>query len=260
MSFQKFSNHKNPPNRHLMHEDRMRFSVYDPIFKLYDESYMDLNFDRLIKLGAQLDTLSELGFKIDHPSTLKVGSTYASGCGFLGKTVYDVGSGNSPMALMLASMGANAHAITAGPHGLEEYHPAIGHPNLTFVKDADYLEYSKEFIKDSSVDLFLDGCSITHFYRTSNLHPNDGCYLVGKEIARTMKPDGHFIVTSDVLIDASRRDNGHITVEEMINCYIAAGLTLVGNEFIAPNQGLYVNNPPHCFSAPFYVSRLVFTK
>jgi hypothetical protein len=256
MSFQELPTFRNPLNRHLVHEDKIRFSAFGPMFSLYDESYMDLNFDRSIKLAAQLDALSELGFKIDHPSSHKV----EPGCGFLGKTVYDVGSGNSPMALMLASMGANAYAITAGPHKLEEYHPVIDHPNVTLVKDVDYLEYSKEFIKDSSVDLFLDGCSITHFYRTSNLHPNDGCYLVGKEIVRTMKPGGYFIVTSDVLIDADRRDDGYITTIDMINCYEAAGLILVGNEFVVPSQGLYVNNPTDCPAAPFYASRLVFTK
>ena len=81
----------------------------------------------------------------------------------------------------------------------------------------------------SSIDLFLDGCSVTHFRNTSIEAPSDACYYVGKEIARTIKDDGYFIITSDVSMSPFPTFSGmemFVSVHDMIKSFEAAGLKL----------------------------------
>tara|TARA_A100001011_G_C14093599_1_gene749692 strand:+ start:120 stop:944 length:825 start_codon:yes stop_codon:yes gene_type:complete len=230
------------------------------------ESFGYLNFkvqkDRLLKLSAQLEACEILGFNIDYQpdrlwkralelrktsrETMKdvagfplwdPGPTIEAkiGSGFKGKTVCDVGCGNSPMSLIFAGMGANVYAVTWEPEDPGRQHiGVVENPKITLKTNVDYIKYSKENLKDSSVDLFLDGCSITHFIMppSSDMSYSDACYFTGKEIARTMKDDGYFIVTSDVSTfeeGVEINSDFFISMRKMIKSYEDAGLKLFGD-------------------------------
>ena len=170
-----------------------------------------------------------------------------TGSGFKDKVVCDIGCGSSPIALIFAGMGAIVHAITKEPYDVSHQHDGVvGHPQITLKTHVDYIRYSKKYFKDSSIDLFLDGCSITHFIHppTEEICPSDACYFTGKEIARTMKDDGYLIVTSDVSLFEEGVIVGKekfISMRNMIKSFEAAGLKLFGEvshhpEF-CPNMG-----------------------
>ena len=111
-------------------------------------------------------------------------------------------------------------------HGLLMIH-------MTSMTVIDYIIYSEKYFKDSSIDLFLDGCSITHFIHppTEEICPSDACYFTGKEIARTMKDDGYLIITSDVSLFEEGVIIGKekfVSMRNMIKSFEAAGLKLFG--------------------------------
>ena len=253
-------------NRFLTNQDKTNFIKHFETIKMYENKHLDYCEDRLMKLSGQLDACINLGFTLDHPPKLSA----MPGKGFKNKVVCDVGSGNAPMASIFANMGAISHAITRGPPNKSWYHSSFdNHPNVTWETGVDYINYSKKNFKDSSIDLFLDGCSVTHFKITSEIVPNDGCYFIGKEIFRTMKDDGYLIVTSDVTL--SDLDTGEfISPKSMIKCFKAAGLKLLEPDGTwpmttsdnTPATQPYINRHQvreHEFN-DYHVARFVFVK
>ena len=214
-------------NRFLTNNDKINFIKHFETIRMYENKHLDYCEDRLMKLSGQLGACIDLGFALDHPTEIMG----MPGKGFKNKTVCDVGSGNAPMASIFANMGAISYAITRGPLHKNWYHSSFDdHPNVTWEIGVEYIDYSKKNFKDSSIDLFLDGCSVTHFKRTSEIFPNDGCYFTGKEIFRTMKDDGYFIVTSDTTINDEDRGE-FISPLSMIKSFEAAGLKLYKEKF-----------------------------
>ena len=257
--------------------------------------------DRVMKLSAQLDACDMLGFSIDYKEdrklsdipknpTMKDGSGHPlhdpgaslnppAGSAFKDKVACDVGCGSSPIALIFAGMGAAVHAITKEPYDVERQHDGVvGHPQITLKTHVDYIKYSEEYFKDSSIDLFLDGCSITHFIHppTEEICPSDACYFTGKEIARTMKDDGYLIVTSDVSLFEEGVIIGKekfISMRNMIKSFEAAGLKLFSEVSIHPEFSPDTWRQPNCpiqrevdslnikyTPAGIAVARLVFVK
>lgn len=229
--------------------------------------------DRVLKLSAQLDACDILGFGIDYKKdrklsdvsnpTMQDGSGHPlydpgaslsppTGSGFKDKVVCDVGCGSSPIALIFADMGATVHAITKEPYDVKRQHAGVvDHPQITLKTHVDYIRYSEKYFKDSSIDLFLDGCSITHFIHppTEEICPSDACYFTGKEIARTMKDDGYLIVTSDVSLFEEGVIIGKekfISMRNMIKSFEAAGLNLFGEVSTHPEFSPDTWRKPNC--------------
>ena len=252
-------------NRLLFSEDwhRYQMSGLRGIFYRFGYTSGDQT-DRVIKLCAQLEACNMLGYVIDYTSDRDAngcmpctqyyrpqevghkmkdvggfelndpGPTLSvqRGRGLKNKVVCDIGCGNSPMSLIFSQVGAHVHAVTMQPESPESQHPGVvDSPHITLKTNTDYLSYSKANLADNSVDIFLDGCSITHFMNTSDVSHRDACYFVGKEIVRTMKDDGHFIVTSDVTLDEEGNlfeHDGFISMRKMIETYESVGLRVHG--------------------------------
>ena len=286
-------------NRLLTNEDVERFGElgYVDIYEKFGYTAWAQR-DRKLKLCAQLDLCRALGFNIDYtsnrapvtPSMLPHRITTVGGelifdpgpvvdapkgKGFKGKVVCDVGCGNTPASLVFADMGASVYATTLGPHLPERQHPGVvNNPQINLTVGVDYIEWSKQNLAASSVDIFLDGCSITHFRCTSDVSHWDACYLTGKEIARTLKDDGYFIVVSDVTLDEAgyrTEDDGYISMRKMIECYESAGLKLHGQASLLKEFPTEADIPELVLSGEYLaqdsrarrniaVARLVFRK
>lgn len=217
--------------------------------------------DRILKLSAQLEACEMLGFNIDYQTDRCVSkitnqvTMNASGwpiydpgpslnppmgTAFKGKVVCDVGCGTAPVSLIFAGMGAKVHAVTKYPQSHNDQHAGVIENSQIFLETGvDYIKHSKENFEDSSIDLFLDGCAITHFIHppTEEYCPSDACYFTGKEIARTMKDDGYLIVTSDVsLFEDGTMINleKFVSMRKMIESFEAAGLKLFGDVLLLP--------------------------
>ena len=283
-------------NRLLTNEDIERFEKlgYVDIYEKFGYRG-ETQLDRKIKLCTQLDLCRMLGFNIDYTSNRgKSLSPYVmrtvgnerildpgpvidapKGAGFKDKVVCDVGSGNTPASLVFADMGALVYAVTKHPEDPERQHPGVlSNPQIKLAAGVDYIEWSKQNLADSSVDIFLDGCSITHFRYTSNVSHWDACYLTGEEIARTLKDDGYFVVASDVTLDEEgwrTEGDGYISMRKMIECYESAGLKLFGQPSLLKQFPTEADIPERVYSGDYFfknararkdiaVARLVFCK
>jgi hypothetical protein len=80
-------------------------------------------------------------------------------------------------------------------------------------------------IADNSIDLFIDGCSITHFEgKTDGTYKNVGIKKCFDKMYKLLKPGGYIIIVSDCI------DNLYIPTNEIINL----------NEFIMPQEWIRI--------------------
>ena len=120
----------------------------------------------------------------------------------------------------------------------------------------DFFDISKRFIPDSTVDLIIDGCSITHFKTTSELAGNDGCYEFGFEAMRILKPGGYFICASDTVNSYDDNIKGEfVTFRSMLDAFKASGLEVCGDSE-EDLEDAFIGNPPNFYT----VSRIVLRK
>ena len=109
----------------------------------------------------------------------------------------------------------------------------IGQQFLNYEKSScykgDFFEICKG-IGDSTVDVIIDGCSITHFDTASQFAKNDGCYRFGHEAMRILKPGGYFVCCSDVVNSEDDSIAGEfITSKSLLEAFTAGGLQVVGD-------------------------------
>ena len=107
--------------------------------------------------------------------------------------VVDLGAGQGPICHIIADMGYDVVGVDIKPW-------AYPYQSLVRMVIKDGVEFLEDY-EDESVDIFIDGCAVTHFDTRHNAStPNLGWKSVFKNVARVMKPNGHFIVTSDILM------------------------------------------------------------
>lgn len=105
--------------------------------------------------------------------------------------IVDLGCGDSKIAPVLKDLGNTIIGID-----LNERANQINEDGIKIII-GDALESLKK-MKTSSVDVFYDSCSVTHFYpEDTEGIPNIGWYNISKEVSRILKPGGIFIISSD---------------------------------------------------------------
>tara|TARA_Y100000310_G_scaffold161867_1_gene161819 strand:+ start:6552 stop:7115 length:564 start_codon:yes stop_codon:yes gene_type:complete len=142
----------------------------------------------------------------------------------------------------------NPHTFPFGSWAGVQKHQRIPGTNSTCII-GDYFRVSKEVIRDSSIDLIIDTCAVTHF-APSHIHAaNDGCYYFGNDAMRILKPGGYFICVSD--IDETSDRGEFLAPENMIESFTGGGLSLVGSPSFHYDDA---------FQGALKVARLVFQK
>jgi len=153
--------------------------------------YGDLNCDALWKWSAIL-------YAFEHIGDIKKKDFVA----------IDVGGGFSPLHFLLSNSGRVINVDNAFDQNwfpVKDDHTYVNagpfkynKENIQY-KEMNFSEYIKQ-VPDNSIDFVYDSCSIIHFHpRNKTIHLNYGCHLAGKEIYRVLKPNGYFLVSSDVL-------------------------------------------------------------
>ena len=108
-----------------------------------------------------------------------------------GMKVVDLGAGDGPVAHMISNKGYDVVGVDV------KIWP-FGYQSLAVMVTKDAIEFVKEY-EDNSVDIFMDGCAVTHFNDSSDENtPNKGWRSIFEALKRVMKPGGYFICFSDI--------------------------------------------------------------
>ncbi len=144
----------------------------------------------------------------------------------------DLGVGDGPVAHIISHEGYD----TVGVDLTRVNHP---YQSLVVMVLKDAIEFLTDY-EDESVDVFLDGCSVTHFNFTDTDNPGWGS--VCRAVRRILKPGGYFIASSDIrLID--QHIGEFIMPETIVKTAQESGLTLTSdfdfdrNDAIIRNEG-----------------------
>ena len=110
-----------------------------------------------------------------------------------GMRVVDLGAGDGPVAHMISNKGYDVVGVDV------KIWP-FGYQSLAVMVTKDAIEFVKEY-EDNSVDIFMDGCAVTHFNDSSDEKtPNKGWRSIFEALKRVMKPGGYFICFSDIVV------------------------------------------------------------
>ena len=108
-----------------------------------------------------------------------------------GMKVVDLGAGDGPVAHMIADRGYDVVGVDVKPW-------SFGYQSLAVMVTKDAIEFVREY-EDNSVDIFMDGCAVTHFNDSGNEQtPNRGWRSIFEALKRVMKSGGYFICFSDI--------------------------------------------------------------
>ena len=108
-----------------------------------------------------------------------------------GMRVVDLGAGDGPVAHMIADRGYDVVGVDVKPW-------SFGYQSLAVMVTKDAIEFVREY-EDNSVDIFMDGCAVTHFNDSGEEEtPNRGWRSIFEALKRVMKPGGYFICFSDI--------------------------------------------------------------
>ena len=108
-----------------------------------------------------------------------------------GMRVVDLGAGDGPVAHMIADRGYDVVGVDVKPW-------SFGYQSLAVMVTKDAIEFVREY-EDNSVDIFMDGCAVTHFNDSGDEEtPNRGWRSIFEALKRVMKPGGYFICFSDI--------------------------------------------------------------
>ena len=120
----------------------------------------------------------------------------------------------------------------------------------------DAIEFVREY-EDNSVDIFMDGCAVTHFNDSGDEEtPNRGWRSIFEAVKRVMKPGGYFICFSDIecAITTSIPCIGEfILPEDIVRMAEESGLTLT-------SEYNYSRDDRFSHSCNLGVASFVFTK
>tara|TARA_B100000123_G_C25655652_1_gene395250 strand:+ start:250 stop:891 length:642 start_codon:yes stop_codon:yes gene_type:complete len=120
--------------------------------------------------------------------------------------VIDLGAGPGSLPHIISSLGHDVTAID-----ITDINHLI-HQSLVKMVLGDVL-YELKIIPPESVDVFIDSCAVTHF-DPSGYSQNTGWKQVAEGVSKALKPNGKFILSSDVDLNAT--DGEFITPQRII--------------------------------------------
>ena len=163
-----------------------------------------------------------------------------------GMKVVDLGAGDGPVAHMISNKGYDVVGVDV------KIWP-FGYQSLAVMVTKDAIEFVKEY-EDNSVDIFMDGCAVTHFNDSSDENtPNKGWRSIFEALKRVMKPGGYFICFSDIKCDDQTVIGEFIRPEDIVRMAEESGLTLTSDYY-------YSRIDRFVHSCNLGVASFVFTK
>ena len=135
-----------------------------------------------------------------------------------GMTIIDLGTGEGPLPHVICDQGYDV----TGVDNMRTNHPFKTSLVQMVLKDA--IEFLTD-IKDESVDVFTDSCSVTHFNFGDGRNPGWTSVLSG--VYQKLKPGGYFLIASDChYIPERKRDGEFLLGEEIAATAKECGFTL----------------------------------
>ena len=163
-----------------------------------------------------------------------------------GMKVVDLGAGDGPVAHMISNKGYDVVGVDV------KIWP-FGYQSLAVMITKDAIEFVREY-EDNSVDIFMDGCAVTHFNDSSDENtPNKGWRSIFEALKRVMKPGGYFICFSDIQLGTETVTGEFIIPEDIVRMAEESGLILT-SEYNYSRNDLFIH------SIGLGVASFVFTK
>ena len=163
-----------------------------------------------------------------------------------GMRVVDLGAGDGPVAHMIADRGYNIVGVDVKAWDFP-------YQSLAVMVTKDAIEFVREY-EDNSVDIFMDGCAVTHFNDSGDEEtPNRGWRSIFEALKRVMKPGGYFICFSDIKCDDQTVIGEFIRPEDIVRMSEESGLTLTSDYY-------YSRIDRFVHSCNLGVASFVFTK
>ena len=164
-----------------------------------------------------------------------------------GMKVVDLGAGDGPVAHMISNKGYDVVGVDV------KIWP-FGYQSLAVMVTKDAIEFVKEY-EDNSVDIFMDGCAVTHFNDSGGDEqtPNKGWRSIFEALKRVLKPGGYFICFSDIQLGTETVTGEFIIPEDIVRMGEESGLTLT-------SEYNYSRDDRFIHSIGLGVASFVFTK
>ena len=163
-----------------------------------------------------------------------------------GMKVVDLGAGDGPVAHMISNKGYDVVGVDVKPWN-------FGYQSLAVMVTKDAIEFVREY-EDNSVDIFMDGCAVTHFNDSGDEEtPNKGWRSIFEAVKRVMKPGGYFICFSDIQVGSETVIGEFIIPEDIVRMAEESGLTLT-------SEYNYSRDDRFLHSIGLGVASFVFTK
>ena len=163
-----------------------------------------------------------------------------------GMKVVDLGAGDGPVAHMISNKGYDVVGVDVKPWN-------FGYQSLAVMVTKDAIEFVREY-EDNSVDIFMDGCAVTHFNDIGDEQtPNKGWRSIFEAVKRVMKPGGYFICFSDIQVGTETCIGEFIIPEDIVRMAEESGLILT-------SEYNYSRDDRFSHSSNLGVASFVFTK
>jgi len=164
-----------------------------------------------------------------------------------GMKVVDLGAGDGPVAHMISNKGYDVVGVDV------KIWP-FGYQSLAVMITKDAIEFVREY-EDNSVDIFMDGCAVTHFNDSGGDEqtPNKGWRSIFEALKRVLKPGGYFICFSDIQLGTETVTGEFIIPEDIVRMAEESGLTLT-------SEYNYSRDDRFSHSCNLGVASFVFTK
>ena len=164
-----------------------------------------------------------------------------------GMKVVDLGAGDGPVAHMISNKGYDVVGVDV------KIWP-FGYQSLAVMVTKDAIEFVREY-EDNSVDIFMDGCAVTHFNDSGGDEqtPNKGWRSIFEALKRVMKPGGYFICFSDIQLGTETVTGEFIIPEDIVRMAEESGLILT-------SEYNYSRDDRFSHSCNLGVASFVFTK
>ena len=163
-----------------------------------------------------------------------------------GMRVVDLGAGDGPVAHMIADRGYNIVGVDVKSWDFP-------YQSLAVMVTKDAIEFVREY-EDNSVDIFMDGCAVTHFNDSGDEEtPNRGWRSIFEAVKRVMKPGGYFICFSDIQCGDEIVIGEFIRPEDIVRMAEESGLILI-------SEYNYSRDDRFSHSSNLGVASFVFTK
>ena len=165
-----------------------------------------------------------------------------------GMRVVDLGAGDGPVAHMIANKGYDVVGVDVKPW-------SFGYQSLAVMVTKDAIEFVREY-EDNSVDIFMDGCAVTHFNDSSDENtPNKGWRSIFEALKRVMKPGGYFICFSVIVVGTETVTGEFIIPEDIVRMAEESGLILT-SEYNYSRNDLFIHSHQGLGVASFVFTKL----